>query len=130
MRTSSITTRDWTPLRLLRLAVLAVGPIATLALLARWGGYRQYETPGVQFVATLLWSPLFLSVPALLMQNERDLTLPAVRPWYWRGLRLIPHLATSRDSVVRPETWVSTLSWLLMLTVTWSSCVEVVSRFL
>lgn len=128
MRTSTPTLQDWTPWRLLRLGVLAAGPLLTLALLSSWGGYQRYETPGVLFTATVLWSPLFLSIPALLMQHERDLTLPAVRPWFWRGARLLPYLATSRDSVVRPETWVSVLSWIVMLTMTWSECLQVLSR--
>lgn len=130
MTTRTATYSDWTALRLLRIAVLCVGPFATLFLAGLIPSTTLDDVAGRAFAVTLLWSPLFFSVPALLLQHQRDLALPSVRPWFWRGVKLVPHLLLSKDSTVRPETAVSLLAWFGLLTVTGSSSLEVLGRLL
>jgi len=121
---------DWTTLRLLRMVVLGAGPFVTLMLSGRIPSTTLADVAGREFAVTLLWSPLFFAIPALLLQRQRDLALAGVRPWFWRGLRLLPHLLFSKDSTVRPETAVSLSAWLVLLGVTGSSAVEVIGRIL
>lgn len=72
------------------------------------------ERPMLALVTALAWSPLFFSVPALLLQRERDRFAPAATgplASLWRAVRLIPHLALSPRSTVRLESSVSILVW-------------------
>jgi hypothetical protein len=125
-----LTLRDWTALRLLRIGMLAAGPFLTLKGAPLLPGTEGFETDGIYFTVTLLWSPLFFSIPALLLQNQRDLALSNVRPWFWRGLRLLPHLLVSKDSTIRPETAVSLTAWVMLLTVTAGSSLRVLTQLL
>lgn len=130
METGTLTLQQWTAARVARLLLLAFGPFLTLAAAAALLVDSSWDVPGMEFAVTLLWSPLFLSIPALLLQHQRDLALPRVRPWFWRGVRLIPHLATSKDSTIRPEMLMSLLSWMVLLIFTGASSVEVLRRLL
>lgn len=112
-------------LRIARLGVLLAGPVITLELLHRYAG--SIETASLEALAVLLWSPLFFSVPALLLQNERDAALPMERSSLVRGVKLIPYLL-SRNSPIRLETIVSTGMWLGLLIATWDSVAAVVTR--
>lgn len=98
-----------------RLAALAAGPFLTLGLLqAVTRSTHPGEWPVIVLVTALAWSPLFFSIPALLLQNERDAFAPeATGPVssLVRAVRLIPHLALSVASPVRLEMAVSILAW-------------------
>lgn len=60
-------------LRPLKVIVLTFGPLLTLALLARTNLPLQAgEREMLSFVALLLWSPLFFSIPAFMMAEQRD----------------------------------------------------------
>lgn len=130
MTTRTATYSDWTALRVLRMIALCVGPFATLILAGMIPSTTLDDVAGREFAVTLLWSPLFFSVPALLLQHQRDLALASVRPWFWRGIKLMPHLLFSKDSTIRPETAVSLLGWFGLLTVTGASTLEVLERLL
>lgn len=128
--TVTLSARRWDTYRVLRLVVLAAGPFLTLAAArAATSAYGAGEQASVEAVAMLLWSPLFFSIPALWLQNERDRALPSC-PLLTRWLLLLPHMMSSPQSTIRPETITSVVSWVAMATTTWSSTVEVVGRFL
>jgi hypothetical protein len=120
-----IGTGTWDAYRLLRLAILLVGPFATLAFAGRIGA--NVEAASLEAVAVLLWSPLFFSVPALMLQNERDRALENERNFLVRGIKLLPHLL-AKGSPVRAETLVSTVTWLCLLAMTGDSLATVVVR--
>jgi len=120
----------WTGHRVLRLAVLALGPVVTLASARLLGAhYRADEVAAVETVVLALWSPLFFSFPALLLQHDRDRALPAERNSLVRGLKLIPHLLSPTSSI-RVETAVSVAAFLWLATVTGPSALTVLGRFL
>lgn len=112
-------------LRIARLGALLAGPVVTLELLHRYVG--GIETASLETLAVLLWSPLFFSVPALLLQNERDAALPSERNSLVRGVKLLPYLL-GRNSPIRLETIVSTGMWLGLLIATRDSVAAVLSR--
>jgi hypothetical protein len=116
---------SWGWRRAVRLAVLAVGPLLTLGLLSRVGAP---ETGAVSLAAVLLWSPLFCSLPALLLQHERDIALGNIRASWWRGLKLLPYLAASPDSTVRPEIVVSVVSWAVLAVTTREETLAALAR--
>ena len=77
-------------------ALVLFGPAVTVAFLLRWVGSSWLsapELPVVLVVALAFWSPLFLSVPALLLQDARDAALD-----HWRG----PVLSLARGVVLVP----------------------------
>lgn len=115
----------WDAYRALRLVLLLVGPIVSLAFAARLGG--GIERASIHTAVMLLWSPLFFSVPALLLQNERDAALPRERNSLVRGAKLVPYLLSTR-SPVRAEMLVSTGAWLLLVVATWGSSTTVIAR--
>ena len=128
--TATLNVRRWDTYRVLRLVILAIGPFLTLAAArAVTGAYGAGEQAAVDAVAMMLWSPLFFSIPALWLQNERDRALPSCS-LLTRWLRLLPHLMTSPQSTIRPETTISVVSWVTVTAATWSSTVEVAGRFL
>jgi hypothetical protein len=128
--TATLSVRRWDTYRVLRLVVLAIGPFLTLAAArAATGTYGTGEQASVETVAMLLWSPLFFSIPALWLQNDRDQALPSCS-LLTRWLRLLPHLMTSPQSAIRAETVTSVISWLLLTAATWSSTVAVAGRIL
>lgn len=98
------------------LFVLGAGPGLSVALLVR--GAESFPFAGMLSTALVLalaaWSPLFFSIPALLLQDARDRALNWWGPWWARpavhlarGLALVPYLSCSPRSRVRPEMVVS-----------------------
>lgn len=107
------------PAAVARLAVLFAGPLAS------WIIVQTYATnllaPGeIGFVAlalALVWSPLFFSVPALMLQRERDRLIPAPGGAFAslaRGVRLVPAMLAS-GSPIRTETMASLVGWAALL---------------
>jgi len=117
----------WDAYRVLRLAVLAVGPFATLAFVPRIGS--GIEVASIETALMLLWSPLFFSIPALMLQNDRDRALPGERNAFVRGIKLLPHLL-SVGSAIRSEMLVSTATWVVLTLLTLDSVVAAVGRVL
>lgn len=119
MNSTQIALVNHGPWRGVRLSILAVGPFASLTLLSNTiAGSYQGEVLVVAAVNALAWSPLFFSVPALLMQSERDAFAPEARrllPVLRRSASLIPHLLLSARSPVRLEMAVSIAAWVLLL---------------
>ena len=65
--------------------------------------------------ALVLWSPLPLSIPALLLQDSRDAALDHYRGLLGslvRGSRLVPYLMIDAHSPVRAEMTCSVLGFL------------------
>jgi len=122
---TALTRTTWDAYRSFRLAVLALGPVVTVLFTRNLG--TGVETASVEAAVALLWSPLFFSIPALLLQNERDAALPLERNFLVRGIKLIPHLL-ARTSPVRVETAVSVASWVLLLAFTGTSVLTVAGR--
>ena len=120
-----ITAPVWDAYRVLRLAVILLGPVVTLAFAVRIG--TGVETASIETAVMLLWSPLFFSIPALMLQNERDAALPLERNFLVRGIKLLPYLL-SKQSPVRAESIVSTVMWLWLLLLTGNSVLDVVAR--
>jgi hypothetical protein len=120
-----ITAPVWDAYRVLRLAVILLGPVVTLAFAGRIG--TGVETASIETAVMLLWSPLFFSIPALMLQNERDAALPLERNFLVRGIKLLPYLL-SKQSPVRAESIVSTVMWLWLLLLTGNSVLDVVAR--
>lgn len=118
-----LTSQVWDTYRVLRLVVLLLGPVVTLAFAGRTG----VETASIETAVMLLWSPLFFSIPALMLQNERDAALPLERNFLVRGIKLLPYLL-SKNSPVRAESIVSTVMWLWLLLLTGNSVLDVVTR--
>lgn len=118
-----LTSRVWDTYRVLRVAVILLGPVVTLIFAGRTG----VETASVETAVMLLWSPLFFSIPALMLQNERDAALPLERNFLVRGIKLIPYLL-SKNSPVRTESIISTVMWLWLLLLTGNSVLDVVTR--
>jgi len=121
------TASTWDAYRVLRLAVLLLGPVVTLAFSTRIGA--SVESDSIATAVALLWSPLFFSIPALMLQNDRDAALPFERNSLVRGIKLVPYLL-SKQSQVRVETIVSTAMWLWLLVATRDSVAAVLSRTL
>lgn len=95
------------------LAVLLLGPAATiLALTAAISSGALTTLPASAYlgVALIFWSPLPISVPAVLLEAHRDAALPELRGAGGRALRavlLLPWLMTSPASRARVATAVS-----------------------
>lgn len=124
-RNTTITTPAWDAYRVARLGVLLLGPVVAMALAARIGS--GVETASIETALMLLWSPLFFSIPALLLQHDRDAALPLERNFLVRGVKLLPYLL-SKQSPIRAESIVSTVMWLWMLVATWDSVTTVTAR--
>jgi hypothetical protein len=113
-------------IKFLRLVIFIFGPLFTLQFLSQAGNTPQ--TQGMALMAMLLWSPLFFSIPALLMQNQRDKALYHEKSNIWRGVKLIPYLLLAKTSTVKLETLVSLVAWFFILFVTKTACLEATSR--
>jgi hypothetical protein len=106
------------PLHPIRATVLLAGPALTWSLTTvLLGSARPGELELAAAVVVLLWSPLFFSVPALMMQRERDRALPAgggpiasLR----RGL-LLPQALLRGPAA--PEFAVSIAGWALLIAI-------------
>lgn len=128
--TTAFPASQWDAYRALRLIVLLCGPFMTLAAArAATGAYGPSELASVETVVMLLWSPLFFSIPALLLQNHRDRALPTCS-LLSRWARLLPYLLRNPQSQVRPETLIGLVTWVLLLALTWPSISAVALRFL
>lgn len=107
------------PNRLLRLAVLAGGPVASWYLFqSRVSEGLGNAAPLAALVVVALWSPLYFSVPAILCQRERDRLLPAGGgpvASLVRGTRLIPAMLDD-ESGIRLETIVTLIAFAVILT--------------
>jgi hypothetical protein len=90
--------------RPLQTLFLAAGPIFTVAMVptvaARFG--NPGEVPLIMLVAMAIWSPLFFSIPALILADARDRALPGypgVVGSVIRGIKLVPNLLAARSPV-------------------------------
>jgi hypothetical protein len=96
---SSAGTRAW---------VLLLGPalsvIAGDAGLARIGVGDEWATLMLATMLVMAWSPLFFSVPALLLQDARDETLVGATRWR-RTVGLLPALLAQGSPVRREQLW-------------------------
>lgn len=116
LTTPRATTGALTPgLARLRLAALAAGPWVTAPLLGAVAAPTAAAEPQLFLVlAVLLWSPLPIAVPALLLQQARDTALPQLAGPVGstaRAALLLPYLSTAARSPVRREMLVSLVSW-------------------
>lgn len=103
-----------------RNSTLAAGPIVTVlatAHLLAGTSLAGYTSLALWVILLLVWSPLFCSIPALMMQDARDQTLShlggrGLHPGNLvRGILLIPALLR-RGSSVRAETAISLVGWI------------------
>ena len=90
--------------------VLAAGPLSTVLFLAHQAAGSQWLHPSllpVALIAALIcWSPLPVSVPAIILGDARDQALPQLRGPIGsliRAFQLIPYLLISPKSGVRTE---------------------------
>lgn len=102
---------------------LLFGPALTIIFLLRMVGtvwLTRAQLPIVIEVALAFWSPLFFSIPALLLQDARDAALD-----HWRGpvlsairgLVLLPYLAFSPKSPARLEARISILGFAIAVVI-------------
>jgi len=109
----------------LRLSVLLAGPLLSWVIAQRFlaGSLAAGEINFIALTLALLWSPLFFSIPALLMQRERDLLLPStggILSSLFRGFKLVPAML-HLDSGIRTETIASLVGWGSLLIATLSN---------
>jgi len=113
--------------RPVRAAILLAGPLLSWSLIGvLFSNTRPGELAFAAIVNALLWSPLFFSVPALLLQHERDAALPtgkSITMALWRGVRL-PFALLSGPA--GKEFAISLLGWALLLS---SSATEIFEGF-
>jgi hypothetical protein len=90
-------------------ALLAIGP--TLTTLLVWMFLPTQATLHIAMIAVLVaWSPLFISIPALLVQDARDAALPNLGGPIGslvRGAALIPYMLIPHKSPARLEIGIS-----------------------
>jgi len=105
--------------RAITIPLLVAGPLACLQLLANAVGGPWLLSDQFALVAVLnlaVWSPLWFSIPAFLLQDARDQALPHLTGLLGtsaRALLLIPHLLLSPSSPVRQEMAASLLGFSL-----------------
>lgn len=92
---------------------LLLGPITSYSLIRPYINSKE-DLSGVCVALFLIWSPLFLSVPALILQRARDLALPHEASRVLRGVKLVPYMLLSKSSSVRLETFASIVGWLFL----------------
>lgn len=100
-----------------RRAVLTYGPVLTLVLLVVLSVRGNLAGPDLvawSMAAAVLWSPLPISLPAVLLDRERD---TAAVPGFGlaRAVALMPWLMFSPASAVRRSAVASVVSWLALL---------------
>lgn len=102
---------------ILRSIFLFVGPLLSLAIFSRFSkGFSHNDINSIKLVLVLIWSPLFFSIPALIMQNSRDSYHPHSKGLVddlKRALNLIPDLLKRRDGASL-EMASSLLGWLVL----------------
>jgi len=113
------TTALMAPVATLRLVILFAGPLASWQLAQ--ATFADQLAPGeINFVAlvlALIWSPLFFSIPALLMHRDRDRLVPSAGGLVAslvRGVRLVPTMFR-HESGIRTETFASIVGWTALL---------------
>lgn len=116
-----------TAAKAIRLAILAVGPVLTMIVLTRLPAGTDAST--VSTLMVLLWSPLFFSVPALLLQRERDQALPDTSISV-RWAKLLWYMAASPQSTVRTETTVSLIAWAALVLQYWPAVLETAAHLI
>jgi hypothetical protein len=90
--------------------LLALGPVVTVFALQSWADSGAHLVTGLHvylLVGLLAWSPLPLSLPAVLLANHRDAALHGMRGVVGRCVRaalLVPYLLTHPHSEVKVET--------------------------
>ena len=99
--------------------LVLVGPLASVLWLMSQAGHSWLPNDalgpvllGVLFV----WSPMPISIPALIMQDARDAALPQYRGLaasFVRGFLVIPYLMVNKASSIRPEMAASVLGFAL-----------------
>jgi hypothetical protein len=103
MTASAATPHATTSNGALRPAILTFGPLLTLVVLAALvsnGDLVGRDLTVWSAGAAVLWSPLPISVPAVLLDHERDTALTDV-PWLRRAVLLMPWLMFSSRSAAR-----------------------------
>lgn len=96
-------------------ALLAFGPIASIA--AGMAFLQGYEVGAFSWAMLILWSPLPVGIPALIMQRDRDDALPGISGTS-RAILMFPHLILerrSRDAAVSIAGWAATFPLVLSL---------------
>jgi hypothetical protein len=114
---------SWTvgPRPLARL-VLAAGPAAMVLLLDANSAW--FAVPSMQhltiFALVWFWSPVFVGVPAFVLQPARDAYLPGARGIHRlrRACTLVPDLARA-NSPVRVEMWCSLVGFTAAVVLAW-----------
>lgn len=84
-------------------AVLLLGPVLTVLVLlvsVRTGSLTAIDERVWVAGALLFWSPLPISIPAVLLERERDATLPAA-PAAVRAVALVPWMLFAKSSTAR-----------------------------
>lgn len=99
----------------LRLSLLFAGPLLSWVIAQRFiaGSLAAGEINIIALTLAILWSPLYFSIPALLMQRERDLLLPStggIISSLFRGIKLVPAML-NLESGIRTETVASLVGW-------------------
>lgn len=113
------------PLHPIRAAVMLAGPALTWSLTsALLGPARSGELELAAVIVVLLWSPLFFSVPALMMQRERDRALPAGRGIIASLLRGVQLPMALLRGPAASEFAVSIMGWALLLAISGSSALR------
>ncbi len=92
---------------------LLLGPIMSYWLMRPYTNSTE-DLSGVCVALFFIWSPLFLSVPALILQRARDLALPRETSSILRGIKLVPYMLLDKSSPVRLETFASIVGWLFL----------------
>lgn len=114
-----------------RTLLLLTGPLLSWAGL-NWlmAGSPAGELELVSLVLVLVWSPLYFSLPAVLMQHERDQLLPSAggpAASFARGVKLIPALLTGE---IRHEFLASIVGWVALMLLTAPSLLRAVSSLI
>lgn len=109
-----------------RALVLAAGPVLTIYTLTALADANALAAAPVSYylwVALLLWSPLPFALPAVLMDLERDATLPQLAQGpagrVVRALLLIPAMLVSPRAATRVSTALSLAGFALAVAVAW-----------
>ena len=98
---------------------LLVGPLASLFAFNHYllPKLSVYDITIAKFILVLAWSPLFFSLPAILMQKSRDAALPQYQGLlgnFIRGFKLIPYLLSRKDQNAL-ETLAMLLGWTILI---------------
>lgn len=83
--------------------LLLAGPLASVVAVQAGAASQmwpaEWVVPMGLAVLTFVWSPLFSSIPSLMMQDTRDMTLPDTPRM--RRAAMLPFVLAARESPVR-----------------------------